>query len=342
MTGSNNWAGSRSWDQFPHIDLSVGEKILRIFALDEDDHIFATVRNTATFYEEALLRFLGAFLDPDDLVVDVGANIGNHTAYFAGVLGCKVRAFEAVPVLADVLALTVRANFLDSRVRLEPYAVGHRADVLGVTSWNPANSGATRLGVEGNGAIPVVALDEFQWPQAPRAIKIDVEGMELEVLQGAMGLINRHRPLLVVEAVDAEANATVREWMDHHGYAVLGVFNATPTLVCTPVTGTARRTPDGVVYRTLEHLGARIDDMHVHLDRLGRYMRQVQTAVENSLTHPSDLSSPQPGMAEKSSVDPVTRTLQLQNADLKAKLDALERSVRASVPTMREEASAHE
>lgn len=341
MTGSNDWTRPRSWDQLSHINLTVGEKTIRLFALAEDDHVFATVRETGMFYEEALLRFLGAFLEPEDLVVDVGANIGNHTAYFAGVLGCRVHAFEAVPILADVLALTVRANFLDSRVRLEPCAVGDRSGLLGIASWNPANSGATRLRAEVEGCIPVVALDEVRWLQIPRAIKIDVEGMELEVLQGAVHLIDKHRPLLIVEALDAEADAAIREWMDHHGYAVLGVFNATPTLVCTPITGTARSTSDAAIYRTLEHLGARIDDMHTHLDRLGRYTRQVQIAVENGLAHTSDPSVPEPGRAQPVSTDPVVHVLQMQNAELKAKLDALEKSVRTSVHTSKEEVPAH-
>lgn len=333
---------SWSWDEFPHLDVPAGDRALRIFALNEDDHIFATMCATGTFYEHGLLRFLEAFLEPDDLVVDVGANIGNHTAYFAGVLGCTVRAFEAVPVLADVLALTVRANFLDSRVQLEPYAVGHRAGSIGVASWNPTNSGATRLRADGIGSIPMVALDELHWPQPPRVIKIDVEGMELDVLQGAASVVDQYRPLLVVEAVDAKADAAIRAWMEQHGYAVLGVFNATPTLVCTPVAGTARRTPDEIVYRVLEHLGERINDLQVRLDRFGRYVHQVQVAVENSLEHASGPSTSGPIRTKEDSVDPVVRTLQLQNMDLRAKLDALEKSVRTSGTTMSEKDSVHE
>lgn len=342
VTGSSDGAVPRSQGHFPHVDVTVEDQTLRLFGLDESDHIFATVRATGAVYENALLQFLASFLEGGDLVVDVGANIGNHTAYFAGVLGCEVRAFEAVPILADVLALTVRANLLDSRVRVEPYAVGRRAGVLGVSSWNSANSGATRLGLEGTGSIPVVALDDLDWPEPPRALKIDVEGMELEVLDGALQLIRRHRPLLVVEAVDAEADEAIRAWVSTHGYAVLGVFNATPTLVCAPVTGSVTRTPDEVIYRTLEHLGARIDAMHAHLERLGRYMQRTQTAVESRLAAVDALKMADQEATGAAPDSAVVQTLQQQNADLRAKLDALERSMRATVRENKLEVAPHD
>lgn len=342
MTSSTTaWAESRSPDSFPWVDVPVADHRLRLFGLHEDDHIFATVRTTGRFYEEALLRFLGGFVEPDDLVVDVGANVGNHTAYVAGVLGCTVRAFEAVPVLADVLSLTVRANFLDGRVRIEPCAVGRRAGRLDVASWNPSNSGATRLADSGAGSIPMVALDDLEWPDPPRAIKIDVEGMELAVLDGAADLIRRHRPLLLTEAVDAEADADVRGWMRRHGYAVLGVFNATPTLVCAPIDGTAGRTPDEAIYRTIEHLGARIDEVHAHLDRLGRYVGRMQGAVEKRLQHVPDAAPPPVAGAA-----PVAAALQAvldENARLRATLDALGRPVGSALPgTAEQEEDTHD
>lgn len=325
MTSSTAWAGTGCPESFPSVDVAAGDHRLRLFGLHEDDHIFATVRATGKFYEESLLRFVSVFLDAEDLVVDVGANVGNHTAYFAGIQGCAVRAFEAVPVLADVLSLTVRANFLDSRVRIEPYAVGRRAGRLSVAAWNPSNSGATRLAESGAGSIPMVALDDFEWPDPPRAVKIDVEGMELDVLDGAAGLIRQHRPLLLVEAVDAEADEGVRHWMSRHGYAVLGVFNATPTLVCTPVAGTAGRTPDETIYRTLEHLGSRIDDVHAHLDRLGRYVGRMQGAVEKKL---QDFPAPPPVAAAGAAPASALQAVLDENARLRAELLALEQTVR--------------
>lgn len=342
VTASNNGTDPRPSNGFPHIDVSAENKTLRLFGLDEADHIFATICATGAVYEEALLSFLNSFLEPGDLVIDVGANIGNHTAYFAGVLSCKVRAFEAVPVLADVLTLTVQANLLDKWVRVEPYAVGRRAGVMGVSCWDPSNSGATRLGSEGSGDIPVIALDDLDWSEPARVIKIDVEGMELDVLDGAVHLIQKYHPLLVVEAFDTEADEAIRAWMNSHGYAVLAVFNATPTLVCAPVSGSVARPPDEAIYRTLEHLAARVDAMHAHMDRLGRYMQRVQDAVESSFDS-AETPTPTERKATGAPADSfVVQTLQQQNADLRAKLDALKSATRSATSKDKLEATPHE
>jgi hypothetical protein len=77
------------------------------------------------------------------------------------------------------------------------------------------NFGGLALGLDQSGdPVPVVTLDDYALPSL-RLLKIDVEGMETDVLGGAVQTINKHRPILYVEN-DREANSAqlIRMIMD--------------------------------------------------------------------------------------------------------------------------------
>ena len=59
---------------------------------DPDDHIFRTIQSSHSFYESPFLHYVSHFLSPGDRVIDVGANIGNHVVFFAGVCKCDAIA----------------------------------------------------------------------------------------------------------------------------------------------------------------------------------------------------------------------------------------------------------
>ena len=64
-------------------------------------------------------------------------------------------------------------------------------------------------------------IDDFNL-QACHLIKLDVEGMELPVLKGAVATIERRQPLLYVEVDRADRRDDVLIWLDEHGYAIYG------------------------------------------------------------------------------------------------------------------------
>src|SRR5262249_47620639 len=65
-----------------------------------------------------------------------------------------------------------------------------------------------------------LALDEFDLPRAD-LIKIDVEGMEMEVLAGAARVIERCHPVMLIEKIKADA-AVLRMWLEARGYILMG------------------------------------------------------------------------------------------------------------------------
>ncbi|OYQ31419.1 hypothetical protein CHU95_19910 [Niveispirillum lacus] len=151
--------------------------------------------------EEALV--CQSVLRPGDIVVEAGANIGAHTLLLANAVGPQghVHAFEPQKRISDVLTLNLQAN-KNSNVSVHPVAVGAEIGTLYVprTDYDQrGNFGGISLHHAGDGdQVDVVTIDSLNVPHL-RLLKADVEGMEMAVLDGAVGTIQRCRPFLYFE-----------------------------------------------------------------------------------------------------------------------------------------------
>lgn len=197
------------------------------------DYIQKKIADTQEPYEREMLEEMASRLAPDDLVVDVGANVGNHTIFLAAVAKCRVVAFEPHAVLAAAIAESARQNGLTQRVQVHRMGAGAVATSATLDEDNPTNLGAQKLSL-GAGDVEVVPLDQLAWPAKVRAIKIDVEGMELDVLRGAEQLISRDRPLLYIESFNDQSFRPLCRWLEPRGYVCWDTFNATPTHLFMP------------------------------------------------------------------------------------------------------------
>jgi FkbM family methyltransferase len=141
-------------------------------------------------------------LSPGQVAVEVGANIGAHTVHIAQLVGPSglVLAFEPQPALFYLLCGNLALNE-QFHVRAYRAAVGSAPGRINVPILDPkstANFGGVSMQQAGGEAVTQLALDRFTLPSL-RLLKIDVEGMETEVLLGARETIRRHRPILYVE-----------------------------------------------------------------------------------------------------------------------------------------------
>ena len=174
------------------------------------------------FYETSDLYLLDAHFPPGGTFVDIGANIGNHSLYFALILGAgRIIPFEPNPLCYRLLIQNVLVNRCLDRFDLGRLGIGlgdRQADGFGMEE-RAHNLGAAAL-LPGQGVISVHRADEMLRDTDPDLIKIDVEGMELAVLDGLSGLLARRRPKLFVE-VGQDNDAAFRDWAARAGYKIL-------------------------------------------------------------------------------------------------------------------------
>jgi FkbM family methyltransferase len=135
-------------------------------------------------------------------VVDIGANIGAHTLGFARAVGemGNVIAFEPQRVVFETLCANLALNAL-FHVRPLMSGVGRERGAAALPAIDPRqkrNFGGISLGAAGTEAVPVTPLDALGL-KACHLVKIDVEGMEGDVIAGAAETIGRCRPLLYLE-----------------------------------------------------------------------------------------------------------------------------------------------
>lgn len=212
-----------------------GGKEVQLSFPNSDDYIARQVAKTGNFYEAELLHMAGRLIVPGDVIVDIGANVGNHTVYFALLCGCTVYAYEPNPEALLYLRVNVQQNGIAGAVHVMPYAVGERAGTARMLSSNASNLGAFTLEAAGDsGEFRQVSMDDCQFPRRVKLLKIDVEGMEGEVLRGALNLIERDQPFIVCEASDQSYFEIVNSLLATRGYWPLAVYGSTATYVFVP------------------------------------------------------------------------------------------------------------
>jgi FkbM family methyltransferase len=161
-------------------------------------------------------------LGPGDTVVEVGANIGAHTVHLAKLVGAggKVYAFEPQRVIFQIMCANLALNALFN-VYAYHAGLGSVPGTLRVPPTDYAdvgNFGGLSLTDASVGEdVSILTLDGFDLP-ALKVLKIDVEGMEYEVLSGARQTIARHRPAIYVENDRQEKSARLIELIETLGY----------------------------------------------------------------------------------------------------------------------------
>jgi FkbM family methyltransferase len=168
------------------------------------------------------------FLAPDDTVCDVGANIGTLTLMFARhVPQGAVYAFEPVRAFYQLLVTNVALNELTNAVPFHAAvgATSGRIRVPRVDLATPANLGAVALENFTDGEeVPLIRLDDLELPRCG-LLKIDVEGMELDVLRGAARMVERCRPLIFAENERSDRSGPLLDLLIDLGYDCYWMIN---------------------------------------------------------------------------------------------------------------------
>jgi FkbM family methyltransferase len=176
-------------------------------------------------YSEAEVVLFRQLVRPGQTVLDIGANIGAHSVPLAQLVGSagRVFAFEPQRIPFYCLCANVVLNSL-TNVVCHQAAVGESAGTLSVPELDyfaEENFGGLALtddfGNSRSYSVPVQRIDDLQLDQC-HFMKIDVEGMEREVLAGAVDTIRRFQPILYVEDDRAEKSTALRAFLQNLGY----------------------------------------------------------------------------------------------------------------------------
>ena len=148
-------------------------------------------------YEEYETKLLLRQLRPDDVAVDVGANIGYYTILMAK-KAKKVYAVEPEEINFEILQKNVTANNLKNVVLIKVAASNKNEQRAMIKDLK--NYGNHHLGREKSGGVDCQRLDDILVnEQKISLIKIDTQGWEPAVIGGAENIIKRDSPVLFLE-----------------------------------------------------------------------------------------------------------------------------------------------
>jgi FkbM family methyltransferase len=212
-------------------------------------------------YVQAELDTLAALIaqcPPDPVLLDIGANIGVHSLLFSALAGPagRVHAFEAQRIVFQMLMGNLALNSIEN-VHGHGTALGAAPGTLSLPPldynkpWNfggVALAAGTAASTGQTETVTVATLDSLDLARVD-FIKLDVEGMEEDVLRGARRTLDRTRPLMQVEWMMRDQGRLPLYLLEHLDYRV---FQAGMNLLCIPVERGAAINPQGVPEMTAD------------------------------------------------------------------------------------------
>lgn len=183
-------------------------------------------------FDADLVRIADHFVNENHVVWDIGANIGIFSFTCAYRSEATTVAIEADTWLCSVLRKTCALKSYKGRdIRIFPVAVANHngiAEFIVASRGRASNALAAAGGRSQMGGIrerlhvPTLTLDTIAETQPrPDFIKIDVEGAELAVLEGATNLMSVHHPTIYIEIGQSVFQA-IAKLVHNYGYAIFG------------------------------------------------------------------------------------------------------------------------
>jgi FkbM family methyltransferase len=153
-----------------------------------------------SLYDLNEMLFLMHYLRAEDTFVDVGANVGVYTILAAGVAGSQVLSFEPIPSTFFNLKRNVTYNNLQDKVELYNLGVGDKEETLVFSNTMDA---VNRVIIDPNfqgstSRISVNSLDNILTERKISFLKIDVEGFEANVINGASKTLERSELKVII------------------------------------------------------------------------------------------------------------------------------------------------
>lgn len=188
-----------------------------------DQYIGRSIENYGEF-SQLEVELFKQICRQGDTVIEIGANIGTHTQYFSKAVGNegKVFAYEPQRVVFQTLCANMALNSI-TNVYTYQVALGNENKTILIPPINynlKGNYGGISVNSFNKGEpVEQKKLDYFiDYFDSVKFIKVDVEGMEKDVLQGAIKIIDKYKPILYVENDRQEKSRELIEFIQSLGY----------------------------------------------------------------------------------------------------------------------------
>jgi FkbM family methyltransferase len=208
---------------------------LGTFYVDKPSDMIKKVIVAGQPWENQIDDLLKKYVQSGSTALDIGAHIGTHTLRIAQLAGPngRVYAFEPQKKIYRELYYNLKLNKMSNTVPLR-YAVGSGNAVIEMGAAPEGNEGATAIGSGGDKA-ELRTIDSFGF-QGVSLVKIDVEGYEGPVIDGARETFLKSHPVIIVEilkkissdASEEAANlrvANTKKKIEDLGYSVASISN---------------------------------------------------------------------------------------------------------------------
>jgi len=204
------------------IDVNNGKYNVSVIA--DDEYIGPTIANGYE-WDGWMREDIKKHYKKDTDILDIGANIGYNTLMFSDY--GPVSSFE--PVFHQIVTKNAKQNQLRHPINIYPCALSNEKKSIeiflpkhGCQSNSHINYGGTSFHPTGDmkGAGVLVKCERLDdiYEGVPSIIKIDVEGHELQVLEGAKETIRKHKPMILVEIHDFTTDNGVHTFLKEMGY----------------------------------------------------------------------------------------------------------------------------
>jgi FkbM family methyltransferase len=199
-----------------------------------------TLRRATTLLvkEAGTIRWLRNQAKPGRVFLDIGANVGIYSIFAGHHVGKAGHVFSVEPHLGNAVALmdNVMANQLQDQVSVLSMALSRSRSVIEfryeewdvgsahsqLQNGDPMTAVPESVATELKASTSIDLLIEDKSIRRPDFIKIDVDGIELAILEGASGLLRSgDRPRSVQVECEPDTYAQIDEFMVDHGYRVV-------------------------------------------------------------------------------------------------------------------------
>jgi FkbM family methyltransferase len=192
------------------------------YTITSDDNYLEAVGND---FEPHMVNLYRALITPEDVVADIGANIGLTAILFSN-MAKKTFAFEPSPSTFNILSRNLASNHIKN-VEVINLGLGKQEETLTITFAKNNRSGgyvSDKIRPETGHItedIRIDTLDHFfsSSKNTPTFLKIDVEGFEKNVIKGGTTFLQRARPVVVMEmnhfCLDVLQRITIPDFLDY-------------------------------------------------------------------------------------------------------------------------------